>query len=70
MKLREKYIFPNLDNPSKMNELPQKYSAIVNTEEWDAFVKYTATDAYKVLISHLFLSLCHFIILSLHQYLI
>ncbi|GKC59440.1 hypothetical protein Tco_1087038 [Tanacetum coccineum] len=47
MKLREKYILPNLDTPSKLNELPKNYSAIVNAEEWAAFVNYTATDAYK-----------------------
>ncbi|GJU66643.1 hypothetical protein Tco_1252902 [Tanacetum coccineum] len=47
MKLREKYILPNLDTPLKLNELPKNYSAIVNTEEWAAFVNYTATDAYK-----------------------
>ncbi|GJW48531.1 hypothetical protein Tco_0080177 [Tanacetum coccineum] len=28
MKLREKYILPNLNTPSKLNELPAKYSAI------------------------------------------
>ncbi|GJZ49019.1 hypothetical protein Tco_0603209 [Tanacetum coccineum] len=34
MKLREKYILPNLNTPSKLNELPTKYSAIVKAEEW------------------------------------
>ncbi|GKD75988.1 retrovirus-related pol polyprotein from transposon TNT 1-94, partial [Tanacetum coccineum] len=47
MKLREKYILPNLDTPSKLNELSKNYSAIMNAEEWAAFVNYTATDAYK-----------------------
>ena len=57
MKLREKYILPNLDTPSKMNERPQKYSTIMTQEEWAAFVTYTASNEYKVLISHLYLSL-------------
>ncbi|GJS34634.1 putative transposase, Ptta/En/Spm, plant [Tanacetum coccineum] len=47
MKLREKYILPNLNTPSKLNELPAKYSAIVKAEEWVEFVNYTTTDAYK-----------------------
>nr|GEW49484.1 reverse transcriptase domain-containing protein [Tanacetum cinerariifolium] len=34
MKLREKYILPNLNTPSKLNELPTKYSAIVKAKEW------------------------------------
>nr|GEV93477.1 hypothetical protein [Tanacetum cinerariifolium] len=57
MKLREKYILPNLNTPSKLNELPAQYSAIVKAEEWVEFVNYTTTDAYKGLISHLYLSL-------------
>ncbi|GJR50369.1 hypothetical protein Tco_1400890 [Tanacetum coccineum] len=48
MKLREKYILPNLNTPSKLNELPAKYSAIVKAEEWVEFVNYTTTDAYKI----------------------
>ncbi|GJY33658.1 ribonuclease H-like domain, reverse transcriptase, RNA-dependent DNA polymerase [Tanacetum coccineum] len=47
MKQREKYILPNLNTPSKLNELPAKYSAIVKAEEWVEFVNYTTTDAYK-----------------------
>ncbi|GJT87250.1 ribonuclease H-like domain, reverse transcriptase, RNA-dependent DNA polymerase, partial [Tanacetum coccineum] len=47
MKLREKYILPNLNTPLKQNELPAKYSAIVKAEEWVEFVNYTTTDAYK-----------------------
>nr|GEX69349.1 hypothetical protein [Tanacetum cinerariifolium]GEX70333.1 hypothetical protein [Tanacetum cinerariifolium] len=47
MKLREKYILPNLNTPSKLNELPTKYSAIVKAEEWVEFVNNTTTDAYK-----------------------
>ncbi|GKB07829.1 ribonuclease H-like domain, reverse transcriptase, RNA-dependent DNA polymerase [Tanacetum coccineum] len=47
MKLREKYILPNLNTPSKLNELPAKYSAIVKAEEWVEFVNYTTTEAYK-----------------------
>nr|GEX00588.1 hypothetical protein [Tanacetum cinerariifolium] len=47
MKLREKYILPNLNTPSKLNELLTKYSAIVKAEEWVEFVNYTTTDAYK-----------------------
>nr|GEV82057.1 hypothetical protein [Tanacetum cinerariifolium] len=47
MKLREKYILPNLNTPSKLNELPAKYSAIVKAKEWVEFVNYMTTDAYK-----------------------
>ncbi|GJW07068.1 putative reverse transcriptase domain-containing protein [Tanacetum coccineum] len=47
MKLRETYILPKLNTPSKLNELPAKYSAIVKAEEWVEFVNYTTTDAYK-----------------------
>lgn len=55
MKLREKYILPNLDTPEKMNERPEKYSTIVTQEQWVEFVTYTTTNEYKVLISHLYL---------------
>nr|GEZ73663.1 hypothetical protein [Tanacetum cinerariifolium] len=48
MTLREKYILPNLNTPSKLNELPAKYSAIVKAEEWVEFINYTTTDAYKI----------------------
>nr|GEX07062.1 hypothetical protein [Tanacetum cinerariifolium] len=47
MKLREKYILPNLNTPLKLNELPAKYSAIVKAEKWVEFVNYTTTDTYK-----------------------
>ncbi|GJW37648.1 retrovirus-related pol polyprotein from transposon TNT 1-94 [Tanacetum coccineum] len=47
MKLREKYILPNLNTPSKLNELPAKYSTIVKAKEWVEFVNYTTTDVYK-----------------------
>ena len=56
MKLKGKYIVPNLDTP-KVNELPKKYRKIVTQEEWVGFVTHTATDEYKVVISHLHLSL-------------
>lgn len=57
MKLREKYILPNLDTPSKLNERPVKYSTIMTQEDWAEFVTYTTTEAYKVLITHLYSSL-------------
>ncbi|GJV23699.1 hypothetical protein Tco_1376394 [Tanacetum coccineum] len=47
-KLRRTYIFPNQDTPSKLKEVPAKYTAILKAEEWVNFVKYTATQAYKV----------------------
>nr|GEV78703.1 hypothetical protein [Tanacetum cinerariifolium] len=47
MKLREKYILPNLNTLSKLNELLAKYSAIVKAKEWVKFVNYTTTNAYK-----------------------
>ncbi|GKC19036.1 hypothetical protein Tco_1021186 [Tanacetum coccineum] len=47
-KLRQKYIFPNQNTLSKLNEVPTKYSAILKAEEWVNFVKYTAIDEYKV----------------------
>ncbi|GJR87241.1 transposase, Ptta/En/Spm, transposase, Tnp1/En/Spm-like protein [Tanacetum coccineum] len=47
-KLRQTYILPNQDTPSKLNEVPAKYTAILKAEEWVNFVKYTATQAYKV----------------------
>ncbi|GJU60773.1 retrovirus-related pol polyprotein from transposon TNT 1-94 [Tanacetum coccineum] len=36
------------NTPSKLNEVPAKYTAILKAEEWVNFVKYTATQAYKV----------------------
>ncbi|GJY81942.1 transposase, Ptta/En/Spm, transposase, Tnp1/En/Spm-like protein [Tanacetum coccineum] len=47
-KLRQTYILPNQNTLSKLNEVPTKYSAILKAEEWVNFVKYTATDEYKV----------------------
>ncbi|GJY59846.1 transposase, Ptta/En/Spm, transposase, Tnp1/En/Spm-like protein [Tanacetum coccineum] len=47
-KLRRTYILPNQDTPSKLNEVPAKYTAILKAKEWVNFVKYTATQAYKV----------------------
>nr|GFB10247.1 hypothetical protein [Tanacetum cinerariifolium] len=44
MKLREKYILPNLNTPSKLNEL----SVIMKAKEWVEFINYTTIDAYKV----------------------
>nr|GEY87335.1 hypothetical protein [Tanacetum cinerariifolium] len=48
MKLREKYILPNLNTPSKLNELPAKYSVFVKAKEWVEFVNYITTNAYKI----------------------
>ncbi|GJR57729.1 hypothetical protein Tco_1499891 [Tanacetum coccineum] len=47
-KLRRTYILPNQDTPSKLNEVLAKYTAILKAGEWVNFVKYTATQAYKV----------------------
>ncbi|GJV72409.1 hypothetical protein Tco_1492404 [Tanacetum coccineum] len=47
-KLRQTYILPNQNTLSKLNEVPTKYSAILKAEEWVNFVKYTATEEYKV----------------------
>nr|GEV31474.1 hypothetical protein [Tanacetum cinerariifolium] len=47
MKLREKYIFSNLNTPSKLNELLANYSVIMKAEEWVEFVNYTTINAYK-----------------------
>ncbi|GJV38646.1 reverse transcriptase domain-containing protein [Tanacetum coccineum] len=47
-KLRQTYILPNQNTLSKLNEVPVKYSAILQAEEWVNFVKYTATEEYKV----------------------
>ncbi|GJY64447.1 hypothetical protein Tco_0465907 [Tanacetum coccineum] len=33
-KLRQTYILPNQDTPSKLNEVPAKYSAILKAEDW------------------------------------
>lgn len=49
-KLREKYILPNKDTPSKLTEVPFKYSAIVKAPEWGAFVQYTSTENYLIII--------------------
>ncbi|GJS18005.1 transposase, Ptta/En/Spm, transposase, Tnp1/En/Spm-like protein [Tanacetum coccineum] len=42
------YILPNQNTLSKLNEVPAKYSSILQSEEWVNFVKYTATEEYKV----------------------
>nr|GFA93347.1 hypothetical protein [Tanacetum cinerariifolium] len=34
-----KILFPNLNTPSKLNELPAKYSAIMKAEEWVEFIE-------------------------------
>ncbi|GJX52855.1 transposase, Ptta/En/Spm, transposase, Tnp1/En/Spm-like protein [Tanacetum coccineum] len=47
-KLRQTYILPNQNTLSKLNEVLAKYSAILQAEEWVNFVKYTATEEYKV----------------------
>ncbi|GKA21803.1 transposase, Ptta/En/Spm, transposase, Tnp1/En/Spm-like protein, partial [Tanacetum coccineum] len=47
-KLRQTYILPNQNTLSKLNEVPAKYSAILQAKEWVNFVKYTATEEYKV----------------------
>ncbi|GJW60940.1 transposase, Ptta/En/Spm, transposase, Tnp1/En/Spm-like protein [Tanacetum coccineum] len=47
-KLRQPYILPNQNILSKLNEVPAKYSVILQAEEWVNFVKYTATEEYKV----------------------
>ncbi|GJR37044.1 transposase, Ptta/En/Spm, transposase, Tnp1/En/Spm-like protein [Tanacetum coccineum] len=47
-KLRQTYILPNQNTLSKLNEVPAKYSAILKDGEWVNFVKYTATEEYKV----------------------
>ncbi|GJR22951.1 transposase, Ptta/En/Spm, transposase, Tnp1/En/Spm-like protein [Tanacetum coccineum] len=47
-KLRQTYILPNQNTLSKLNEVPAKYSAILKAKEWVNFVKYTATEEYKV----------------------
>ncbi|GJW79888.1 transposase, Ptta/En/Spm, transposase, Tnp1/En/Spm-like protein [Tanacetum coccineum] len=47
-KLRQTYILPNQNTLSKLNEVPAKYSAILQAEEWVNFVKYTTTEEYKV----------------------
>ncbi|GJV01251.1 retrovirus-related pol polyprotein from transposon TNT 1-94 [Tanacetum coccineum] len=47
-KLRQTYILPNQDTPSKLNEVPTKYTAILKAEDWVNFVNYMATEEYKV----------------------
>ncbi|GJR89336.1 hypothetical protein Tco_0213347 [Tanacetum coccineum] len=47
-KLRQTYILPNQDTPSKLNEVPTKYTTILKAEDWVNFVNYTATEEYKV----------------------
>ena len=55
-KLRHSYIFPNQYTPSKLNEVPLKYATILKAEEWVNFVKHTATEEFKVLITHIYLT--------------
>ncbi|GKC92200.1 hypothetical protein Tco_1157642 [Tanacetum coccineum] len=47
-KLRQTFILPNQNTLSKLNEVPTKYSAILQAKEWVNFVKYSATEEYKV----------------------
>nr|GEU31168.1 hypothetical protein [Tanacetum cinerariifolium] len=47
-KFRQTYLLPNQNTLSKLNEVPTKYSAILKAKEWVNFVKYTATEEYKV----------------------
>ncbi|PWA40198.1 transposase, Ptta/En/Spm, Transposase, Tnp1/En/Spm-like protein [Artemisia annua] len=47
-KLTEKYILPNQNTLSKLNEVPAKYTPILKAEDWVNFVKHTATEEYKV----------------------
>jgi hypothetical protein len=37
-KLAQNYILPNQNTPSKLNEVPAKYSAIIKAEDWINFV--------------------------------
>ncbi|GJZ54462.1 hypothetical protein Tco_0609347 [Tanacetum coccineum] len=46
MKLRRTYILPNQDTPSKLNEVPMKYTTILKSEDEPNFVKYIVTRAY------------------------
>ncbi|KAL8243488.1 hypothetical protein R6Q59_009746 [Mikania micrantha] len=55
-KLRQTYILPNQNTPSKLNEVPKKYSAIVKESEWVAFVNHTSTEEYHVIISLFYLN--------------
>lgn len=50
-KLTQNYILPNLETPSKLNEVPTNYDAIISAGDWVNFVNYTQSDEYKVLIS-------------------
>ncbi|GJQ96194.1 hypothetical protein Tco_0007333 [Tanacetum coccineum] len=47
-KLRQTYILHNQNTLSKLNEVPAKYSAILQAKEWVNFVKFTAAEEYKV----------------------
>nr|GEW26570.1 ribonuclease H-like domain-containing protein [Tanacetum cinerariifolium] len=48
MNLRQTYILPNQNTLSKQNAVPTKYNAILKAEEWVNFVKYMATEEFKV----------------------
>ncbi|GJY89946.1 hypothetical protein Tco_0505142 [Tanacetum coccineum] len=52
-KLRQTYILPNQDTPSKLNEVPTKYTAILKAKDWVNFVNYTATEEYKFYTSNI-----------------
>ena len=53
-KLRERYILPNQITPSQLNiERPAKYSAIVEASDWEAFVNFTSTESYQVLVIYI-----------------
>ena len=60
MKLRQTYILHNLNTPSKLNEVPAMYSAIVEQSEWVDFVTYTTSKEYQVSLSLFCLSSCIF----------
>ncbi|GJR80459.1 transposase, Ptta/En/Spm, transposase, Tnp1/En/Spm-like protein [Tanacetum coccineum] len=42
-KLRQTYILPNQDTPSKLNEVPVKYIAILKAKDWSSLKLTTAT---------------------------
>ena len=58
-KLTEKYILPNLETPSKLNEAPTNYKTIIKADALVNFVNYTQSDEYKVLISNFLFKFKH-----------
>ena len=58
-KLTQKYILPNLETPSKLNEAPTNYKAIIKADDWVNFVNYTQSDEFKVLISNFLFKFKH-----------